>query len=552
MSVKTVLKEGICSRFCLVGIIALLAFSTRILPSAISPYPFNNDSLTECEMAVDILQTGHLDFSRDAWYFDTHSTVTPVYNVLLASVSSVIGTDVYSIAQLTTAAIAVFSVLAGYLIALELTGSRKSSLAVAMTLSLFGTLVFFTGSSWKSAIGFSFLVFLVYAFAHRSEKRYLVIQLVILATLPLIHHLAMAIGYLSFGYLTIISTFLARRSGTAIRRQSLVDFTILILFSLAALAYYESQSLDRLSMVLSQLGLVNLGIAFAAIGAISVLLLTRKKHMRITLAPVAGIVVFMFFILDRSGSLFEHSYSGPDMVLILAIATSVLLSIAWYGLERVQRSKSRHKAIPFALLLPVITLFLVAILNGPDLQAHQIFYRSFDFADLTLALGIGFALKSARDHSLIETTLVGVLICALLITFPFSYVSGTLIGVRHDTQAYEVDAIEWVQVSAGDDAMLQTDERLAYIAMALYDFEKAPYLPDRLVGHDPLLPVWLYLYEEEWSYVGVNNYPNGYELVDPDRIDQILASSSVLYVGGPSDNNAIVFSWSAIGYEHCC
>ncbi|UCE92289.1 MAG: hypothetical protein JSV90_03915 [Methanobacteriota archaeon] len=497
-------------------------------------------------MALDIQETEGLRFSQDAWYYDTHGILTPAYNILLAWTSSMLGVYVYDVAQIATAIIAIFSVVAGYLIAVELTGSKKCSVAVALTLSLFGTLVFLTGSSWKSAIGFALLGFLLYSFLHRSDRRFLAVELVILAALPLVHHLAMAVGYLCLGYLTIITAFLARKSGAEAKRQTILDITILAAFSLTALVYYQSGSLDRLSIVLSQAGLVNLAIAFAFLCAISSFLLSRKRHLTLTLAPTTGIIVFVLFSLDRSGALFGHGYSGPDPILVLGVAVSLLVAVSWFGLERVQMSRSLHKVVPFALLLPVLTLFMIAAMNGLSLQSHQIFYRSFDFADLVLALGIGFAFKRVGKYPSAEAVLAAVLICALLITFPFGYASGTLTGVRHDTQAYEVDAVEWLYESFGEDAPLQTDERLGYIALALFNFDKEPHLPDRLDSEDPLLLTWVYMYEEEWSETGVNNYPEEYVIVDSDKINGILLSSDVIYVGGPSDNNVILFSLSSI------
>ena len=147
------LKRLLSKKTTLVAALAILAFTTRILPISISSFPFNNDSLTECRMAEDIIAAGRLDFSGDSWYYDTHSTVTPVYNILLAFCSASLGIDSFGIAQIVVAAIAVLSVVGGYLIMVELTGSRRSAFLGGLTLSLFGTLVFLTGSAWKGAIG---------------------------------------------------------------------------------------------------------------------------------------------------------------------------------------------------------------------------------------------------------------------------------------------------------------------------------------------------------------------------------------------------------------
>ncbi|UCE91419.1 MAG: hypothetical protein JSV90_08435, partial [Methanobacteriota archaeon] len=67
-------------------ILALLALLTRLLPLSISQYPFNNDAITECTIASDIIDSQHLDYPSGRFYVDSHSTIAPLYNILLAFV----------------------------------------------------------------------------------------------------------------------------------------------------------------------------------------------------------------------------------------------------------------------------------------------------------------------------------------------------------------------------------------------------------------------------------------------------------------------------------
>ncbi|MBU0685069.1 MAG: hypothetical protein KJ653_04380, partial [Candidatus Thermoplasmatota archaeon] len=64
-------------------VIAVASFLTRLYPLSISPYPFNNDSITECEIASEILGSGHLNLPSISEQ-GTHSMGIPVFNVLIA------------------------------------------------------------------------------------------------------------------------------------------------------------------------------------------------------------------------------------------------------------------------------------------------------------------------------------------------------------------------------------------------------------------------------------------------------------------------------------
>lgn len=183
---------------------------------------------------------------------------------------------------------------------------------------------------------------------------------------------------------------------------------------------------------------------------------------------------------------------------------------------------------------------------GSRLASHQIVYRTFDFADLSLALGIGIAISTLKTRPRLEFTAVVAVIAALLISFPFAYATNELTGVRHDTQAYEVDALDWIDSSTSPSMILQSDERLSYLARALYDYDKLQFLPLKLYDQSDLNANIVYVMEEEWTSTGVNDYPNGYLTLDQDYVSGVLYSSDVVYCGGPCENNIIVFLHSLV------
>lgn len=246
---------------------------------------------------------------------------------------------------------------------------------------------------------------------------------------------------------------------------------------------------------------------------------------------------------------FSYVSSSPSTVLVLSAAISVLAGIAWYGLEKITESKSRYRAVPLCLLLPFLTFVGFAILSGMHFNEQQIVYRSFDFADLTLALGIGVVVGGFRAGSRGRLHVTLAIIVALLVSMPFAYATNELTGVRHDTQRYEVDAFAWLSSSAGSSSIVQSDERLSYIGNALDDFNKTPWLPARLMSQERFGTGGYFVMEDEWMSTGVSIFPNGHHILDASWVSEVLAHSDSLYVGGPSDNRITIFTASDTGWE---
>lgn len=533
----------------LLAIIALLAFSTRLLPIAISSYPFNNDSLAECAIASDIINAGHIEYDQSRFYYGTHTSLTVVYQVLLAFVASAVGANPVSIAQVTTAILTVGSVCTGYLISIEISRQRKRALAGAMFLSLFGTLVFFTGSAWKMSLGFALLALVAYAYMKRRDFSMFSLEIIALGIIVFTHHVAALIALLFLSFLTAWSVSVAIWRKT-FAQNHLLDIAILCPLAALAFSYYWFNSLDRLLIVTDIFGAFAFVMAVVLVGVAMVLALSRRKHSPRSFAPIPATLVFGAFAIDYFFPLFPYSRISPPYVLVLGIAFGVCVYLAWIGFEDIVESKSRFRAIPLGLVLPSLTLVLFGVFLGMSSSSHQIIYRTFDFAGLGIAVGISTGLWRFRKRSTAEMILVSCFLVALIVSFPFAYATGTLVGVRHDTQQYEVDTMEWLRENLPVDYSVRSDERLSYIAEAISDFEKKPYLPLMLTKETvPVTENTFLILEEEWINVGVSDYPRGYFIYEEAHIGQILDYSNVVYIGGPSSNSAIAFAISDLGYE---
>jgi hypothetical protein len=535
------------SPFTVLLILVLFAMSTRLLPMSISQYPFNNDGITECRIANDLLASRKFDLPDDAFYQGTHSIITPAYNVLLAFVSSLTGQPTWDLAQVIIAVFSVITIVGIYLVTYQMTDSRKGALTASMVLGLLGTFVFLTGSTWKGALGVSMLVLLLYAYINRGDRRMFVLEVLVLVTLPFVHHLVTVVAYFSVAYLTIWSIVFAISRNSGIKRRHIIDLAVIGFPSIFAYLYYYVYSLDRLDFISSEAGFLAMGLSFVALVIVTVFLLGRRTHSKYSFAPVPASAILALFIFDYYNPLFPYSPSSPEFILLLGAAASVIVAIAWYGFEIIIESSQTYRAVPVVMLISVITIWVFALLSGFGLDSHQILYRTFDYADISLALGVAIAVAHLAKRPRAERLVIIATMCALLVSFPFGYATGFLTGVRHDTQGYEMDALSWADASIGSDRILQSDERLAYDARALYDFQKKPDLPYSLVNEEPPGTSMFNLFEEEWTTAGVNNYPWGHPVIDADYVEWLMESSDVLYVGGPSENNAIIFSTSSLG-----
>jgi len=520
-------------------VLVLLAASTRLLPLAISQFPFNNDGLTESAIADDILATGNLNYADGAYYVETHSVTTPVYNVLLAFESSVIGSTPMNMAQIFVAAISVGTVLCGFFIALRVSRDLRGSLLCALFLSLFGTFVFQTGSAWKESLGVSLYLLFVLAYMNRNQRPMMALWLVVMCILPFVHHLVTVIAYLTMFYLTLWSVFFAARNH-ALKSRHYLDVTVLGTLSLLAYVYYRLSSLDRLAYVDGEGGLFAMGLAVVLMSIVAVFLLATKTYIKRSLAPMVAVTLVGVAVWDYFDPVFSYTPGSPHTVLLLVLASGAIVCVAWYGLESMIKSNSRYRAMPVGLLLPTATLLVFAILMIGDVQSHQIVYRTFDFADPCLALGLAAGVAGLRRRPRLQWMAVATTICALLISFPFAYASADLLGVRHDTQAYEVDSLDWLH-SATDSKLLSSEERIAYIAMSTGWFYKDAHLPQYIVANSTLLNKVYFIIEENWVSSGVNDYPRGTIFIPISNYTWMLSSCNVLYVGGPASDTLTLF-----------
>jgi len=532
----------------LVFAVCLAAFFTRLLPLSISAYPFNNDSLTECGIATQILGSGHLHFSPDSPWYGTHSTVTPALDTLLAFFSAFLGMTPIECAQVLCASISVSTVGLVFLLGRSVSGSSRGGLAASLASVMLGTFVFTTGSVWKEMLGISLLLLVLLSFISRGQVRFWILGFVTLLITPFVHHLVAAIVLLSLAYMVTWSWFFSIRNH-ALKRRHLGDLGMVLIPGVLAISYYAFVSLDRISFLSTPLDVVLLISMFALVSLVSFAALSLTKHARWSYAPILGILLLALVFLDYSGSLFPYDPSASSVYFLLAFSYIFLFSLAWYGSELIIETRPMYRSIPVALLVSPLTVIWVGLLDGFSLSSHQVLFRTFDFLDFFVFFGIGAAMVALRErHRRLYSTFGVVVIIGLAASFPFAYYSEQLLGVRHDTQSFEMDALAWVD-ARGEHEVVLSDQRLAYVALNFFGLAGSASLPQYLSQGISTPADYYCLIEDSWTTLGVNDYPRGKLVLSDSQYLHVLDSGDLLYVGGPFENRVLLFTVSEIGHD---
>lgn len=528
-------------------ILTFAAFMTRLLPLAISQYPFNNDSITESLMSAEILGRGHLVSSSDAHWSGTHTALTPVLNVLLAFFAGALGTTPLECAQLLGALVSMATVGGIYLLGQLVTGSTRGAICAAFMAVVFGTFVFTTGSVWKEMLGLPLTVIALVAYLKRESIEFRALAFVLLLIVPFTHHLVAAVTFLTFAILLVWSLYHAATRAT-LKRSSLLDIVTVSVPAMVTAIYYSIVGFDSMIQISSTFSLLLIVVGFVAMIILSILVLSIRNHVKRSFAPYLGVVLGGLIMLDFLGFVFPYDPSATDAYVLLGLSSAFLFALAWFGAEIVLEKRPTYRAVQLALLLAPLTILGFGAIQGSTLVGQKILYRSFDFLDFFLFLGAGAAIVELHSRRKRLYPVVGVVLLAcLLLTFPFSYASQSLLGVRHDTQAYEMDALDWLGTQP-EATSIVSDERVAYLARSVLGLQKDSALPQYIATETPFPSyLWFYVIEDSWTSAGVNNYPYGKLVVDQAYYDTMLEAADLCYIGGPANDNLVVFMASPIG-----
>jgi hypothetical protein len=119
------------------------------------------------------------------------------------------------------------------------------------------------------------------------------------------------------------------------------------------------------------------------------------------------------------------------------------------------------------------------------------------------------------------------------------YSSQELFGVENQTYWFEYDAVQWFSEHGVDS--YTSDQRLGETGGRLFDLNGSRGLPYDLREGIPLDEGAFYVVEGQWTYNGAQEFPFEVVVVEESVIESILDEASVVYVGGPLDNQLVAF-----------
>jgi len=501
--------------------------------------------LVETGISNDIIQKQRIDLI-DGSESVTHSTATPAFNVMMAYASSILGATPLECAQVLTASVSVLTVCAIFLLTRVIADSKTAGLAAGLSSIMMGTFVFTTGSVWKETLGIGLLMLMYLLFVYRNERRFRAVLFVTLLLLPLVHHLVSAIALLSIIFMVAWRLYSGLRNRHVSSGHVLDIFTAAIPLVFMGL-YYHEMRLDRVDLISTPVAIGLLCAVVFLICLAEIGLLSLRNHLKWTFSPLVGGAFITLLVLDYYGYFLPYSSSASSWYVLFILAVGILVAFGWYGAEIVLEKRQQFKAVQLGLILPTFTVIGFGLSQGLTLMSQQILYRTFDFADAFFFVGIGVGLSFLRQKNRRTYLVSGIaLVISLAITFPFAYSSGDLLGVRHDTQAYEVDGLEWSHEHAPS-LKIVSDERLGYISQALFGTVKDGALPTYLHRNSTIAPEWGCVAEYSWTTQGSNNYPFGKIVIGSTNYSWACSTSDVRYIGGPSDNQLVIFTGSDIG-----
>lgn len=531
------------------AVLVISAFLTRLAPLSISPFPFNNDGLTECTISEELMDHtySHVWESSD---WRSHSLATPALNVMMAFVSSCLGVTPMMSSQYYIAVLSVLIVSCAFVLGRLFTSSCLGGLVASFSSLLLGSFVFTTGSVWKGALGIALFMLLVFTFSLRTNRRYRILCVTLLLLMPIVNHVAAVISIIAIAFPVSWRLYVSLRE----RRHEvshLLDLGMVIIPGIWLLSYYYFVRFDRLSVLSSALDVILVLASFVALLSVIVIVMSIRNHSKYSFAPVAGVGLTVLAVLDYYGYLFPYTPTSSELSLIIVACFSALLILAWYGSELMIESRNAYGAIQLGFILAPMTIMGFGVIAGISRASHQVVYRTFDYADLFLFCGAAYAFAHLSGRRPRRYLVAGVaLITSLVISFPFGFWSDSLLDVRHDTQWYEVDAFGWVSDSTVN-PRVKSEERLSYIGAAVFGVPKDATLPQSLLSSEPVPSSTLLMIEESWMTEGVNDYPNGLVVVPWDVYDSLIHESQVLYVGGPSERSLIILSSSNLDLAPC-
>lgn len=525
-------------------IIILGGAALRVHSLAASPYPYILDGLGEANYARHIAMTGSLAPDPEAGYASTHTVFTPAYDALIALTSLFQGEQPLFLIQKLIAPFGAMLLLGAYAMARKFSGSSRVGLFALMALSAYGPFLIVTQATWKECIGLSMLPFIYLSFAMRRDRRMRALSTFLLLFIPFVHHAIALIAILTIAFVSS-STFLLARKGKRLAINNIIDVLVAIIAADELILYYSIVKLDRLEYLTPENGLY-LFIGLAILMAVGIYYISDKglsaigRRALFLVTSLGMILLVAMNLVAPIGTIESSALFAVSLPLIVCV---VLVLMGIMGISIWAATVSESKTFFFAVLASPFVLVIYGLLRAEDILSLDIITRSIDLLDLGVMIGLGtFLVYFLRNRSKARTYAIASAVCVLLLlSLPFAIDSEHYAGTRNDINSFEIEAINWT-VSMNPGANIQTDTQYSYVVRYLFNDLNDQTLVHRLIGKLDMTNGAVMIASERWVTIGVKDLPYGWIKIDPGAFTEKLQESNLLYIGGPSDMQIIVFS----------
>jgi len=355
------------------------------------------------------------------------------------------------------------------------------------------------------------------------------------------HHLITIVGYVIVTFAVALEIFSKSKEDHKINSNDVLDLlTVGGAWSLAV-GYYWSIHLPYLDFLRPDTDLY-LYIAVAALILMTAIKMSLRDRplSRLPIGLAVPLVGAALMVYNYYHPLFTGIPGPASLIAVPFLAYLILVVPAWEGARLALPPRGPTKNLLTAMILGPLSLIIFAFLRSNDATSQLVVYRTFDFLMPAFAIlvGLGFAfMVKGRPRLGIAAGISLVIICAS--TLPIAYSTQELFGVENQTYEFEYDAVKWFSENGVDN--YSSDQRLGETGNRLFDLGYGRGLPLYMSKDLPLNGSSFYLLEGQWTTKGAQEFPFGVVVVPQDRIDETLAHATVLYVGGPAENNIVGF-----------
>lgn len=520
--------------------IFLLALVVRLVPLAASPYPYNIDGLGEAMLANGMYHTGSAAVPQDSGIQGSYIVHIPLFDMLIAAISSFVGIEPLFLIQYATAAIGAMSCVLASIVVHRITENVRISLVAGMFLALLGTYVFCTTSAWKETLGLTMLVIMAGLFLERKDIRFRALLTTVLVAIIFIHHHSAILTILVFTFAISWQCYLSMRAKRWTWENSADTLTAASLWILA-ISYYSVIDLPYFAFLRPDTDLY----LFIAVAVVMVLFMftvmsgkwtiSRRPLLKVLIPVIAaGLILLNYF-----RPIFPGIPGTGSSILLFAVPYLLLVPAIWYGSESLMTRGKTYTPLLLALILAPLSMMMFGFLRGLDPTSYTVIYRTFDFLDLGLAAlfgaGLIVILLKARKYAPIILAASLILIAS---TTPLAFQTENLFGVQNQTYEYEYNVYDLIHTDS-ELRNLDSDQRISASANSLFNFSvnaDLAFLVEE--GQSMSTDHWL-IVETNWMTSGAQEFPLKSVILNESTFGEFLNSNNVIIISGPSDDQMI-------------